>query len=87
MYFGNVPKPLEIEVMLFLGGSHNSDIIDVRKCALQLITVNDVVDGALEHSHFIGNSKRDPAEMVEFAIPFKGRVGFLFLPNRDLIVS
>ena len=87
MYFGDLPKPLEIEVVLFLGGSCNSDIIDVSKCALQLIAVNDVVDGALEHSHSIGNSKRDPAEMVEFAIPFKGCIGFLFLPNRDLMVS
>ena len=72
MNFGNVLKPLEVEVVLFLGGSCNSNIINVRKCALRLITVNDVVDGALEHSHAIGDSKRDPAKMIKFAIPFKG---------------
>ena len=73
MYLGIVLKPLEIEVMLFLGGSA---IVILSMYANQLITVNDVVDIVLEHNHSIGNSKRAPAEMVEFAIPFKGCICF-----------
>ena len=73
--------------MLLLGDSSNGDIVNISKGVFQFVIVNNIVDGTLEHSHSISNSKMDSTELVELAIPFEGCVGLLFLSYGDLMVG
>ena len=83
----NFKERLDIRIVLFLGSTRHSDVVEMGECVFQLLLLDDFVHKSLKYRNTIGHTKWYATELVQLSTRFKCSIFPLCLRYRNLMIG